>query len=53
MESYNARLDRLDGWIEQQIALIPADKHKLVITHDAMSYYARAYGLTVEGTLLK
>ncbi|MEL6438190.1 MAG: zinc ABC transporter substrate-binding protein [Cyanobacteria bacterium J06621_8] len=51
-ETYNARLDQLDGWIEQQIALIPADKRRLVTTHDAMSYYARAYGLTVEGTLL-
>lgn len=51
-ERYNTKLDRLDAWIKQQIALIPADKRKLVTTHDAMSYYARAYGLTVEGTLL-
>ena len=51
-ETYNAKLDRLDAWIKQQIALIPADKRKLITTHDAMSYYARAYGLTVEGTLL-
>lgn len=51
-ETYNAKLDRLDAWIKQQIALIPADKRRLVTTHDAMSYYARAYGLTVEGTLL-
>ncbi|MEM8723695.1 MAG: zinc ABC transporter substrate-binding protein [Cyanobacteria bacterium P01_G01_bin.39] len=52
VESYNAKLDQLDGWIEQQIALIPEDNRRLVTTHDAMSYYARAYGLTVEGTLL-
>lgn len=51
-EKYNTKLDRLDTWIKQQIALIPADKRNLVTTHDAMSYYARAYGLTVEGTLL-
>ncbi len=51
-EKYNTKLDRLDAWIKQQIALIPADKRKLVTTHDAMSYYAKAYGLTVEGTLL-
>ncbi|MEO1377853.1 MAG: zinc ABC transporter substrate-binding protein [Cyanobacteria bacterium J06635_10] len=51
-EKYNTKLDRLDAWIKQQIALIPADKRRLVTTHDAMSYYARAYGLKVEGTLL-
>ncbi|NES99069.1 MAG: zinc ABC transporter substrate-binding protein [Sphaerospermopsis sp. SIO1G1] len=51
-QKYNTRLDKLDTWIKQQIALIPADKRRLVTTHDAMSYYARAYGLTVEGTLL-
>ncbi len=51
-QTYNAKLDKLDAWIKQQIALIPADKRRLVTTHDAMSYYARAYGLKVEGTLL-
>ncbi len=52
VETYNAKLGQLDAWIKQQIALIPADKRRLVTTHDAMSYYARAYGLKVEGTLL-
>ena len=52
VEKYNTELDQLDAWIKQQIALIPEDKRRLVTTHDAMSYYARAYGLTVEGTLL-
>ena len=52
-ETYNAKLDQLDAWVKEQIALIPADKRRLVTTHDAMSYYARAYGLTVEGTLLR
>ena len=52
-ETYNAKLDQLDAWVKEQIALITADKRRLVTTHDAMSYYARAYGLTVEGTLLR
>ena len=51
-KKYNAKLDKLDAWVKQQIALIPADKRRLVTTHDAMSYYARAYNLKVEGTLL-
>jgi ABC-type Zn uptake system ZnuABC Zn-binding protein ZnuA len=47
-----AELERLDAWIPEQIATIPEDRRRLITTHDAMSYYARAYGLTVEGTLL-
>jgi ABC-type Zn uptake system ZnuABC Zn-binding protein ZnuA len=45
-------LERLDAWIPEQIATIPENQRRLVTTHDAMSYYARAYGLDVEGTLL-
>ncbi|MBW4515914.1 MAG: zinc ABC transporter substrate-binding protein [Timaviella obliquedivisa GSE-PSE-MK23-08B] len=45
-------LEQLDTWIPKQIATIPVNQRRLVTTHDAMSYYARAYGLTVEGTLL-
>jgi ABC-type Zn uptake system ZnuABC Zn-binding protein ZnuA len=47
-----SELKRLDGWIATQVATIPQNQRRLVTTHDAMSYYARAYGLTVEGTLL-
>lgn len=49
---YNSQLEQLDAWIGEQIALIPADQRNLVTTHDAMQYYARAYGLKVEGTLI-
>ncbi len=44
-------LQKLDTWIKAQIATIPADKRKLVTTHDALSYYAEAYGLEVAGAL--
>lgn len=46
------QLKALDEWVPKQIATIPAAKRRLVTTHDAMGYYARAYGLKVEGTLL-
>lgn len=46
-----ADLQKLDTWIKAQIATIPADKRKLVTTHDALSYYANAYGLEVAGAL--
>jgi manganese/iron transport system substrate-binding protein len=37
-------LKQLHIWINQQIETIPADKRKLVTTHDAFQYYGRAYG---------
>lgn len=46
-----ADLQKLDAWIKEQIATIPAEKRKLVTTHDALSYYANAYGLEVAGAL--
>lgn len=45
-------LTQLDQWITQQIQTIPANQRQLVTTHDAFQYYARAYGLTVAGTLI-
>ncbi|MGB0560558.1 MAG: metal ABC transporter solute-binding protein, Zn/Mn family [Spirulinaceae cyanobacterium] len=51
-EALTAELEALDTWIPEQIATIPEEQRRLVTTHDAMSYYAQAYGLTVEGTLL-
>ena len=51
-EQLTAELQALDTWIPEQIATIPAEQRRLITTHDAMSYYAQAYGLTVEGTLL-
>jgi manganese/iron transport system substrate-binding protein len=45
-------LKQLDAWITKQIQTIPANQRKLVTTHDAFQYYARAYGLDVTGTLI-
>ncbi len=44
-------LQKLDIWIKAQIATIPPNKRKLVTTHDALSYYADAYGLEMAGAL--
>ncbi|MDF0553291.1 zinc ABC transporter substrate-binding protein, partial [Kamptonema sp. UHCC 0994] len=44
-------LEQLDTWIKAQIATVPADKRKLITTHDALSYYANAYGLEIAGAL--
>jgi manganese/iron transport system substrate-binding protein len=47
-----AELERLDTWIAEQIATIPSENRRLVTTHDAFQYYARAYSLDVIGTLI-
>jgi manganese/iron transport system substrate-binding protein len=47
-----ADLERLDTWIAEQIATIPPENRRLVTTHDAFQYYARAYSLEVVGTLI-
>ncbi len=51
-EQLTAELAALDTWIPEQIATIPEAQRRLITTHDAMGYYAQAYDLTVEGTLL-
>lgn len=51
-EKLTAELQALDVWIPKQIATIPESKRRLITTHDALGYFAKAYGLTVEGTLL-
>nr|WP_228014692.1 metal ABC transporter substrate-binding protein [Fortiea sp. LEGE XX443] len=45
-------LKQLHTWINQQIQTIPPDKRKLITTHDAFQYYARAYGIAIAGTLI-
>ncbi len=44
-------LTQLDDWIKKQIATVPAANRKLVTTHEALGYYANAYGLQLEGTI--
>lgn len=46
------QLQQVDVWITQQIETIPDKQRKLVTTHDAFQYYARAYGIPVAGTLI-
>ena len=46
-----SELEQIDTWIKAQIATIPEASRKLVTTHDALGYYAQAYGIPVEGAL--
>ncbi|TVR43710.1 MAG: ABC transporter substrate-binding protein [Planctomycetota bacterium] len=42
---YLAQLRALDGWIREQLAVLPEDRRLLVTSHDAFEYFARAYNL--------
>ena len=50
--AYLKQLQDLDGTIQQQASLIPADRRKLVTNHDALGYFAKRYGFQVIGSAL-
>jgi len=43
--AYLAKLDELEGEVRAAIAAIPAERRKIITTHDAFGYFARAYGV--------
>jgi zinc/manganese transport system substrate-binding protein len=44
-ERYISQLRALDADIRQQIAKVPADKRRVITSHDAFGYFAGAYGV--------
>jgi zinc/manganese transport system substrate-binding protein len=44
-EAYGAGLDALDAEIKATLAAVPARPRRILTTHDAFQYYARAYGV--------
>jgi zinc/manganese transport system substrate-binding protein len=43
---YSAKLDALDAEVKTAIEKIPADRRRIITTHDAFGYFAAAYGVT-------
>lgn len=43
--SYLAKLDALDAEVKATIEKIPADRRRIITTHDAFGYFAAAYGV--------
>jgi zinc/manganese transport system substrate-binding protein len=43
--SYLAKLDTLDTEVKDAVAKIPADRRKIITTHDAFGYFGAAYGI--------
>jgi manganese/zinc/iron transport system substrate-binding protein len=48
-EEYASRLDSLDTGIRLVLKRIPQSKRVLITSHDAFSYFGRAYGIEVKG----
>ncbi len=51
-QAYGARLKDLDAWIKGQVAQVPPEKRLLVTNHDALGYFAQAYGFKVIGAII-
>jgi zinc/manganese transport system substrate-binding protein len=43
--AYLARLDALDAEVKAAVAAIPAERRKIITTHDAFGYFGAAYGV--------
>jgi manganese/zinc/iron transport system substrate-binding protein len=46
---YSAELDRWHRWALEQAQKLPPERRKIVTSHDAYNYFARAYGFEVHG----
>jgi len=44
--AYLAKLEVLDTEVKAEVAKIPADRRKIITTHDAFGYFAGAYGVS-------
>lgn len=44
-KAYLDKLDALDGEVRAAIGKIPADRRKVITTHDAFGYFSAAYGV--------
>lgn len=46
---YQDKLKVLDGWVVEQIKLIPESQRIMITAHDAFNYFGKAYGMDVRG----
>lgn len=45
-QAYAAKLEELDRWAKAEVAAIPAEKRKVITSHDAFGYMGARYGIT-------
>jgi ABC-type Zn uptake system ZnuABC Zn-binding protein ZnuA len=51
-EAYREELKELDGWIREQVALIPPANRELVTDHTVFGYFVEEYGFTQIGAVI-
>ncbi len=51
--AYDEQLDALDRYAKRQVHSIPADRRKLVTSHDAFGYFGQRYGMDVSRSALE
>ena len=51
--AFGARLDGLRTWGADLVAAVPQDRRTLISFHDALPYFARAYGVEIAGVIVK
>ncbi|MEW6567607.1 MAG: metal ABC transporter substrate-binding protein [Chloroflexota bacterium] len=49
---YQARLQSLEAWIDQQVASLPASARRLVTDHDELGYFADRFGFEIVGAVI-
>jgi manganese/iron transport system substrate-binding protein len=47
-QKLTTEIGQIDTWIKSEINTIPATKKVLFTTHDALGYYSKAYGISVD-----
>jgi len=51
-DTYLQQLKDLDAFVVDRVDTLPAERRKLVTTHDTFGYFARRYGFEIVGTTL-
>jgi ABC-type Zn uptake system ZnuABC Zn-binding protein ZnuA len=49
---YRVEMEQLDAWIRNRVAVIPEGARRLVTDHEALGYFAEAYGFVQVGTVV-
>jgi len=49
---YDARLDELHAWIQEQVAWIPPQRRLLLTSHESLGYLADRYGFEIVGAVI-
>lgn len=50
--AYISELETLDSYIFDQVNTLPAERRKLITSHDSLGYFADRYGFEIAGTAL-